>query len=514
MRRIRSCAISSRIASRRREERVVRNVLLVDPNVDALATLAQGLRRRGLRVQLANGTSMACERAKKARFDAILAWHELAESSSDTLGLLDALAVETGRVPPFLLLVDDPAAPRRREQVLRADVEGIFARLVQMASEPAPSAPLSAPSSSGSMLAAASPSSGSMLAAASASTSPSAISGLLARTPLRDLLLSLAADRRTGTVTVTTPLGAGELRLHDGDIVDAVYLRLEGGKAVARLLGERDGAFSFLPRTPPVMRRINVAMAALLERCEKDNEAAKAARASLAHLEKKALFATDLGGAAPKSTEPSDLARVIVSRLRSPAAMDDVLEELPASDAEVLRAIKELDAAGRIKVLSQDAERVPLVGPEGLHAMRAQAALGKAQGYDGATRIVFAGTPGRLAVTAHSALSLADAVPAPDAQPTVPAPYVMASVRLGDDVSVDLVALPLVPAYAPLWPMALAGSAVVVRLDDAAADVLADACAAAEVSIVLSSALVPQFDEGNAAHVAGAVRGALETVVG
>jgi CheY-like chemotaxis protein len=506
---------------------VVRNVLLVDPNAEALAALAQSLRRRGLKVQLANGTTMACERAKKARFDVVLAWHELAESSSETLGLLDALAVETGRVPPFLLLVDDPNAPRRREQVLRSDVEGIFSRLVQIAPGPASSSrvPAASPSSSGSMPAA--QSSEPTLASAPAASVPkettsfpqSGLTGLLSRVALRDLLLALAAEHRTGTVTVTTALGAGELRLHDGDIVDAVYLRLEGVKAVARLLGERDGSFNFLPRTPPVMRRINAPVPALLEKCEAQIEAAKAARAKVAHLERKALFASDAAssGAPPSSGDLSTLARAVLSRLRSPATMDDVLEELPAPDADLLSAIQELDAAGRVKLLSQDAERVPLVGPEGLHAMRAHAARAKAPGFEGAARVVFAGTPGRLAVTAHSALSLADAVPAPDAQPTVPAPYLMASVGLGDDVSVDLVALPLVPAYAPLWPMALAGSAVVVRLDDAAEHVLAEACAAAEVPIVLASSLVPQFkdefDEGNAVHVAAAVRAALEGAI-
>src|SRR5262249_21696026 len=158
--------------------------------------------------------------------------------------------------------------------------------------QPSSASTLAAPSSvapSGTPLA---PSSASMVASSGALPPPpptsgalratSVVSGLLSRTSLRDLLVVLAGERRTGTVTVTTTQGAGELRLHDGDIVDAVYLRLEGTKAVARLLGERDGTFSFLPRTPPVMRRINVPVQALLEKCEAQIEAARAARASVA----------------------------------------------------------------------------------------------------------------------------------------------------------------------------------------------------------------------------------------
>ena len=119
---------------------MVHKVLLVDPDVEALSSLAQALRRRGLKVQIASNTQMACERAKETRYDALLAWHELAEAPLDALGLLDALAVETGRVPPFLLLVADPAAARRKEQVLRSDVEAIYGRLASIVPEESASA--------------------------------------------------------------------------------------------------------------------------------------------------------------------------------------------------------------------------------------------------------------------------------------------------------------------------------------------------------------------------------------
>ena len=101
-----------------------------------------------------------------------------------------------------------------------------------------------------------------------------------------------------------------------------------------------------------------------------------------------------------------------------------------------------------------------------------------------------------------------------DGVPSVPIPHVIATVRLGDDVSLDLVALPLVAAYAPLWPMALAGSAIVVRLDDAAETALNEACIAAEITIAEANALVGALDEGNAVHVANLVRAALEGAAG
>ena len=61
-----------------------------------------------------------------------------------------------------------------------------------------------------------------------------------------------------------------------------------------------------------------------------------------------------------------------------------------------------------------------------------------------------------------------------------------------------------------MWPMALAGAAVVIRIDDAAAQALSETCATSELPVVDASVLVPAFDEGSAPLVAGAIRAALE----
>jgi hypothetical protein len=62
-------------------------------------------------------------------------------------------------------------------------------------------------------------------------------------------------------------------------------------------------------------------------------------------------------------------------------------------------------------------------------------------------------------------------------------------VRLGDDVSVEITLLPMVPAYAPVWPAALAGSALVVRLDDSAPALLQAACDSRGVPMVQATEL-------------------------
>ena len=471
-------------------------VLLVDPDVVALAAMATSLRQRGFKVSLANGTQMACERAKTSTFDAVIASSELADTTSETLGILDALAVETGRAPPLLLLVDALSAAPRKEHVLRADIDEIFARLLALQPPAAATLTLTPPPSP---------------TGTSSLPPPSAVSGVLARTPLRELILALAAEKKTGALAVTTSSGAGEISLQDGELVDAVYMRLNGRKALCRLLGEEDGAFSFFTGRASVMRRITTPVADLVKECEEQVRDTRRLLAALGDMTTKALFATEApAGAGPQSGDLSPQARALLARLRVPATIAELLDDLPASDSDLLRATMELDRAGRIKLLTQSAQRVSLAGTDELHLLCALAARARLPGFEGAARLVFAGTPGRLAVFAHTALCLADTVGA-EVAPTVPVPHTIATMKLGDDMSVDLVALPLVPAYAPLWPMALAGSAVVVRLDDAAQVALDDACAAAEVEVAEAALLVGSLDEGNAAHVASLVRAALES---
>jgi CheY-like chemotaxis protein len=464
----------------------------VDEDVNTLADTAARLRQKGYKVSLANGTQMACDRAKAARYEVVVASSDLAEGGADGIGLLDALAVELGRVPPLVLLVSDPNMPRRKDQVLATDIEALAARIEALAH---PDRPDKSPPSVDSN--AAGPPSG-------------MFAGALARTSLVEFLRTLSAEKRTGTLSITTPNGAGELRLQDGEIVDAVYLRLEGVKAVQRLLAERDGTYAFTPRTPQVMRRITQPTADLLLGSTAQIAEARQLRSELGDLARASLFATDQVSSGPPSSDLSPLARTVLARLRTPSSVDEVLDDVSAPDTDVLRAIGELKAAGRLRKLSHAAHRIPIAHPDQLHALRAQVARGRAPGYEGPARLVFAGTPGKLAILAHSALAIADAVAASDPAPNVPIPHAFGSLRLGDDVSLDMVALPLVPAYAPLWPMALAGSLGVVRLDDAAAAALAETCAAGELPLLEASALVGPLDEGNAAEVASLIRAVLE----
>ncbi len=450
-------------------------VLLVDKDVDALAALAAKLRERGIRVSLANGTQMACERAKAGGYDVVLAARALAEPDTG-MGVIDALSIELTDVPPLLVL--DDHEPSNETHVKRDDIDRIVARIGELAKpNDRPARPSIVPSAHA-----------------------------LENAPLADLLVVLSTERRSGTLTITTAKGSGEVRLVEGEIADAVYVRLEGLKAITRMLGERDGTATFTPGAPAIMRRIHGATREIVAEATKLVDRATSLRQTAGELATSTLLATE--GSMPEGLGEVD--QHVLGRLRVPATLDELLDELPHADAAILESVVSLDGRGRIKRIAHVSSRVQLCGPDQLHLVRASASRARAPGFGGPARLVFAATPSRLAIFGHTVLSLADAFPSQEAAPSVPVPYVLASIRLGDGVDLDVVALPLVPAYAPIWPMALAGSAIVVRLDEAAARSLEEACASVSVPVLDARAIFGSLEESSAVQVASLIKTALE----
>ena len=456
-------------------------VLLVDHDVDALAQLAAKLRERGVRVSLANGAQMACERARTGGYDVVLAARNVAEPEDGAMGVIDALSVELAQVPPLLVLADaveGEADVQSETRVRRDDIDRIVLRIEQLAK---PRDRVSR-----------------------GSLAPSAHT--LENAPLADLLLVLATERRSGTLTVTTPKGSGEVRLVEGEIADAVYVRLEGKKAITRMLAEREGTATFAPGSPAIMRRIHEGTRALVNEARALVEKAVTLRASTTDLASGMLLAHD--GAS--GDDLSEVDQHVLTRLRVPAMLDDILDELPHTDAAILESVVRLDRRGRVKRLGHTSSRVQLCGPDQLHLLRAAASRAKSAGFSGAARLVFAATPARLAVFSHTVLALADAFPPQEPTPSVPVPYVLATIRLGDGVELDIVALPLVPAYAPLWPMALAGAAILVRLDEAASQSLEEACGAVGLAILDARAIFGTLEESSPVQVASLIKTALD----
>ena len=449
-------------------------VLLVDHDVDALAELAGVLRERGLKVSLANGSQMACERAKAGAYDVVIAAREVAEPLDGNLGVIDALSVELPQVPPLIVLVESETGTESDSRIVRKDVDRIIARIGELAKPP-----------------------GNSDHPRHLSLAPSSHS--LEHAPLADLLVVLSTERRSGTLTVSTSKGSGEVRIASGEVVDAVYVRLEGLKAITRMLSEREGTATFAPGAPAIMRRINVPTRALVEEARALAEKATELRERAGTLPNGTLIAAD--GSTGEALHAID--QHVLARLRVPAMLDELLDELPHSDADILDAAIRLDAKGRIKQLGHASSRVQLCGADQLHLVRASAARAKTAGFVGAARLVVAATAVFAGALAHPGLA-----------PPLPVPHSLSTIRLGDGVELDVVALPLVPAYAPLWPMALAGAAVVVRLDEGAAQPLEEACGSVAVTILDARAVFGVVDESSPIQVASLIRTALDADTG
>src|SRR5580704_5416654 len=170
-----------------------RRVLLVDTDMDALGALASGLRARGLVVANASDAFEAVEQAFQARPDVILVDKKL-DDELDLTHSFDVVPELTDT--PVLRLVGagrpEDLGPR---DVLRSDLDHVVSRIADASPKPRAShVPLD-----------------------------QELRGNLEQMPMVDLLQLLTMNRRSGVLAITTAYGAGEVRLAEGEPVDAVY---------------------------------------------------------------------------------------------------------------------------------------------------------------------------------------------------------------------------------------------------------------------------------------------------
>jgi hypothetical protein len=325
-----------------------------------------------------------------------------------------------------------------------------------------------------------------------------------------ELLRDLVRNKKSGTLSLRGEKNTAEIRLSHGNVEDAAHGRADGEKALYRALTIPVAQASFVEGSAEGASigpsRITTPTPVLLD-------CADAVLASIAHLRSsfpdassRPIVAADTGGS---HVEISEHARGLLHHLRSPLLIDDLLDAVSGPDAHTLRAVSELEEAGRIRHLASTLSRTALASHEQLERLRTMATLGLRRGFGKRVRLVFAGTPSRLAILAHATKCITGANSAGVA-PAVPMPHPIVRIDLGPELELELVSLPLVPAYAPLWLMALTGAAIVVRLEEAGGSLLEEACEAAGAKIVDAHMLVGPYDEGNVAEVAVLVRAALE----
>ncbi|HEY3594572.1 MAG TPA: DUF4388 domain-containing protein [Polyangiaceae bacterium] len=454
---------------------MARKVLLVDPDLDALGQLSGVLRGNGFQVILADSVSSALERARESPADVVVAAAEVCGPGE----LLDQLKSwpDLGKLPAIVLA---PCAGSAAEgQSPRDDAAALMARIGSVLPRPLPLV-----------------------------GSQGEVRGHLSQVTLVDLLQVLSMNRRTGTISVTTSAGTGEVRIGDGDVLDAVYRRLEGEKALYRLLGEREGSFVFMPGGAVTLRRLGAATSHLIME-------------AIRHLDEVARLRKELapGGDVFICSEIARVSlpkveREVAAVLQTPRSIDEVLDDVHAPDLDVLLAVEALSRRGALRRIPRAALVTRLASDERLQILRAFALRLCREGFGGTPRIAFAAPAHRLASLAAAILRIEDAVAPSEPLPSAPVPHLMATLRLGESVELGVVGLPLAAQFAPLWSLSLAGAAAVVRLDGADCPELDLACAAAEVPVLHAGALLGEVEEADPAQLAALLRLTLETAAG
>ncbi len=454
----------------------MRAILLVEPDLDKLGDLASRLRARGFTVALSDSAETALDRARNARPDAILVSKHLAQSS-DVLRRFEADAV-LRRLPRFLL-VDAAVSELAENELPRNEPELIAKRLYAIATK-----------------------------SARVVAERGDFRGDLKQVSVVDLLQLLSMNRRTGVLSITTSLGAGEVRLGEGEVIDAVYRRLEGEKALYRLLAETDGSFAFASGSPSPLRRIEVPTHLLLMEGMQQIDEVRQRREGLASGEDALLTV------APAPSDAPQALHRIAEALSTPHTVDELLDNLPLSDLKILDALEQLLESGSVRRIAKGAVRVELADSDQITVITALLKRLGRSGFSGPARLVLAAPARLLGTVMHSVGRIADAVVPAESVPVAPVPHVLATLRLADSFDLDVVGLPLVEAYCPLWGLTLSGSVVVVRLDREPSGLLDEACSVLGVPLAEAEALLGDVDEADPAQMAALIRSALEVAAG
>jgi hypothetical protein len=90
----------------------------------------------------------------------------------------------------------------------------------------------------------------------------------------------------------------------------------------------------------------------------------------------------------------------------------------------------------------------------------------------------------------------------------------LATLRLAEGVELEVMGIPALEAFQPLWALSLPGSALVLGLEYSASPAVQELCDVLGVPFLDASALLGDFDEADPGQVAALISGALESATG
>jgi hypothetical protein len=217
----------------------------------------------------------------------------------------------------------------------------------------------------------------------------------------------------------------------------------------------------------------------------------------------------------------SPTGHAVASALGAPRTLDDLLDDLPQTDLDVLSALGELEARHAIRRMPLGDLRPSLAGPEGMVILRGLARRLRPRGFRGAGRLVIVGSVGSIRMARQALARLAEASPGADITAELSADRAVEStvtLQLGESVALEVVTIADRTDLAAVLPMVLTGAIGVVALDRPS-QTLVEIIEELEVALVDAKSLGDPFepierDPGNPSQIAEIVRGAIEGLGG
>lgn len=296
------------------------------------------------------------------------------------------------------------------------------------------------------------------------------LQGRLEQIALADLLQLFHMNRRSGTIEVERrgPEGRderGSVWLREGGVLQARAGRVEGEKALFRLLGWREGSFAFRPESVTAAARIETPTRALLLEGMRQLDEWERLRSSLPPADARVVF-TLPAGELPTVVHP--LTQEVLLLLESYDRVGDVVDHSSYPDYQVLRTLQTLAERGMVEL-----RRAPEPGSEEEGArlftavqarrLRDWVRAGRPSGAPlpdakllvlspeaEATR-AFARLLGELPGVRIAPDVRRGAARADDLRP-------LGHLAVGDGPGIELLHVPADPAFAPVWPLAARGA--------------------------------------------------------
>ncbi len=289
------------------------------------------------------------------------------------------------------------------------------------------------------------------------------IEGSLSQLSIPDLMQLLGMNKRSGRLALERGNDRGEISVVDGRPVNAKLGRVEGEKALFRLLAWAEGTFTFSPGTNSVRPRINRGMDdALLEGMRQSDEVNRL-MPGLPPRHTRLMLAPDMD----LSQDQHPVTAQVVELLRQPRALGEVLDLAPATDLEVLSVLSALMQRGVARVADADgvdASTSELLGAAEVHALRGRILRTRAPAKVATAKVFVCGSG---AAAARRVLARVSGLEALSAEPTaVKSGFgTLGRLVLSEVLRLDFCVLPPAEAARPLWRPFTAGAVGALLLD-------------------------------------------------